>query len=158
MLAFSTLRSFHPKRSDAQARQCQFGLSQGTLFARLLDSGRRSTVNAMTGREFDKLNRRREQIVMTLRHLEREQKQVEQNTDWLDQAAYKSRVDLLDRLWAGYVTEIDQIDSAIERIKKNKYGFCIGCRQPIEKGRLEASPEAAFCSACQKMRDEFTTL
>ena len=44
------------------------------------------------GRHLDKLISRRGQIVMTLRHLANEQKQVEQNTDWLDQAAYESRV------------------------------------------------------------------
>jgi hypothetical protein len=47
------------------------------------------------GCHLDKLIRRRGQIVMTLRHLANEQKQVEQNTDWLDQATYESRVNLL---------------------------------------------------------------
>jgi hypothetical protein len=52
----------------------------------------------VTGRHLDKLIRLRGQIVMTLRHLEIEQEQVEQNTDWLDQAAYENRVNFLDRL------------------------------------------------------------
>jgi len=41
----------------------------------------------IVGRHLDKLIRRRGQIVMTLHHLANEQ-----NTDWLDQAAYESRV------------------------------------------------------------------
>jgi RNA polymerase-binding transcription factor DksA len=43
--------------------------------------------------------------------------------DWLDQAAYASRVSLLDRLNDWYATEIRQIDKAIERIESNRYGF-----------------------------------
>jgi RNA polymerase-binding transcription factor DksA len=76
-----------------------------------------------TGRHLDQLIRRRSQIVMTLRHLANEQRQVEQNTDWLDQAAYASRVSLLDRLNDWYATEIRQIDKAIERIESSRYGF-----------------------------------
>jgi DnaK suppressor protein len=100
-----------------------------------------------------KLTKRREQIVLTLQHLEKEQQQVEQNTDWLDQAAYESRVNLLDRLNESYITEIDQIDRALDRISKNQYGFCSACHDPIEAERLEISPEAEFCSQCQGMRE-----
>ncbi len=107
----------------------------------------------ITGRYLDKLTKRRGQIMMTLRHLANEQRQVEQNTDWLDRAAYESRVNLLDRLSDWYATEIKLIDKAIERIESNRYGFCDACRQPIEEMRLETAPEAEFCSACQELRD-----
>jgi RNA polymerase-binding transcription factor DksA len=110
-------------------------------------------VNAIvTGRHLDKLIRRRGQIVMTLRHLENEQQQVEQNTDWLDQVAYESRVDLLDRLHDWYATEIDQIDKAIKRIESQRYGACAACHEAIEAARLETAPEAEFCSACPELR------
>lgn len=106
-----------------------------------------------TGHYLDKLIRRRGQIVMTLRHLANEQKQVEQNTDWLDQSAYESRVNLLDRLSEWYVTEIGQIDEAIKRIESNRYGVCVACREAIEDASLETAPEAEFCSICQELRD-----
>lgn len=105
------------------------------------------------GRHLDKLIRRRGQVVMTLRHLENEQKQVDRNTDWLDQAAYENRVNLLDRLSDWYATEIGQIDKAIERIETNRYGVCIACHEAIDAARLETAPEAEFCSACQELRD-----
>jgi len=108
----------------------------------------------IVGRHLDKLIRRRGQIVMTLRHLANEEKQVEQNTDWLDQATYESRVNLLlDRLSDWYATEIGQIDKAIERIENNLYGFCVACHQAIEEARLETAPEAEFCSVCEELRD-----
>src|SRR5262245_7028712 len=72
------------------------------------------------GRYLDKLINRRGQIVMTLRHLGNEQKQVEQNTDWLDQAAYENRIDLLDRLRDWYATEVGEIDKAIKRIERRR--------------------------------------
>jgi RNA polymerase-binding transcription factor DksA len=105
------------------------------------------------GRHFDQLRKRREQLVMTLQHIGREQDQVEQNTDWLDQAAYQSRVNLLDRLNEWYIDEMHQIDEALLRIRKNQYGRCLGCHYPIDIERLESVPEAEFCSSCQEVRD-----
>jgi RNA polymerase-binding transcription factor DksA len=104
-------------------------------------------------RHLDRLIRRRGQVVMTLRHLANEQELVEQNTDWLDQAAYESRVNLLDRLSDWYGTEIGQIDKAMERIQNNRYGFCAACHQTIEEALLETAPEAEFCSVCEELRD-----
>jgi RNA polymerase-binding transcription factor DksA len=107
----------------------------------------------VTGSHLDELIRRRGQIVMTLRYLENEQRQVEQNTDWLDQAAYKSRVNLLDGLSDWYATEIGQIDKAIERIESNCYGVCAACHEAIEAALLETAPESELCGACQELRD-----
>jgi DnaK suppressor protein len=108
----------------------------------------------VAGRHLDKLMRRRDQIKTTLQYLLNEQKEVEQNTDWLDQAAYESRINLLDRLRDWYTTEIGQVDRAIERIETNRYGFCAACHQTIEAARLETTPEAEFCSTCQRLREE----
>jgi RNA polymerase-binding transcription factor DksA len=105
------------------------------------------------GRHLDKLIRRRNQILMTLQHLANEQKQVEQNTDWLDRAAYESRANLLDRLSDWYATEIGQIDRAMERIESNRYGLCGACHEAIAEALLETAPESEFCGACQELRD-----
>jgi RNA polymerase-binding transcription factor DksA len=106
-----------------------------------------------TAKHFDRLSKRREQLLVTLRHLDNEQHQVEENTDWLDQAAYESRVNLLDRLSGWYQAEMAEIDNALERIKTHKYGLCLACRRPIETTRLERLPETTYCSACQEHRD-----
>jgi RNA polymerase-binding transcription factor DksA len=105
-------------------------------------------------RHLDQLRKRREQLVMTLQHIGREQEQVDQNTDWLDQAAYESRVNLLDRLNLWYSEEMDQIDKALARVRKNQYGHCLGCHEPIDDERLESAPEAEFCSSCQEAREQ----
>ncbi|HYA29742.1 MAG TPA: TraR/DksA family transcriptional regulator [Acidobacteriota bacterium] len=106
-----------------------------------------------TGKHFDRLSKRRDELLVTLRHLDNEQHQVEENTDWLDQAAYESRVKLLDRLSGWYLTEMAEIENALERIKTHKYGICLACHEPIEATRLERLPEAACCSACQELRE-----
>jgi DnaK suppressor protein len=111
-----------------------------------------------TAKHFDQLCKRREQVALTLRHVDKEQKEAEQNTDWLDQAAYESRIALLDRLTEWYATEMDEIDKALLRIKQNIYGLCLACHDPIEAHRLELFPEAAFCAACQETRESLQTV
>lgn len=110
---------------------------------------------SQTEKNFDRLIKRREHLMMTLRHLDREVEQVEQNTDWLDQAAYENRTALLDRLNHWYLAEMKQIDKALERIKKHNYGSCAACHEPINPKRLEATPEAEYCSACEEFRESF---
>ncbi len=105
--------------------------------------------------KIDRLTKRRDQLVTTLRHLNKEQKEVAQNTDWLDQAAYESRVALLDGLNRWYRAEMKLIDKALERIKKQEYGTCTGCHEPIDAKRLEAAPEAKYCGTCAKFRKGF---
>ena len=41
-----------------------------------------------------------------------------------------------------------QIDGALERIRLNKYGICIGCGKEIPQARLEALPYALMCINC----------
>lgn len=105
------------------------------------------------GRYRDKLRKRRDQVAMTLQHIVKEQRHAERNTDWLDQAAYESRIQLLDRLNHWYIAEIDEIDKALDRITTNHYGHCLACHSPIDSERLEISPEAVFCGSCQEMRE-----
>jgi RNA polymerase-binding transcription factor DksA len=102
----------------------------------------------------DKLSKRKHQVAVTLRHLEREQEHADENNDWLDEATFRSRVRLLDRLTDWYITEAAKIDKALARIDARAYGLCRGCHEDIEPARLEAFPEAEFCVACQDMREK----
>jgi RNA polymerase-binding transcription factor len=102
----------------------------------------------------DRLRRRRHEVALALQHLAGEQRQVEQNTDWLDQAAFESRVNLLDRLDEWYRKEMGQLDNALDRIQQNRYGVCSACHQSIDQHRLDTAPEAEFCSDCQGMRED----
>jgi DnaK suppressor protein len=40
---------------------------------------------------------------------------------------------------------LKDIDSALEKIKKNRYGYCEKCGKEISLARLKLIPEARFC-------------
>jgi len=45
--------------------------------------------------------------------------------------------------------ELRQIDQALARAARNRYGLCIDCGSPIDRARLAATPYAVRCVACQ---------
>lgn len=95
-----------------------------------------------------KLTNRRKEVEKTLGHLDTERRQVENNTEWLNYAAYKNRVTLLDRVASWYRSEMAQIDKALRRVKENRFGLCVTCHKPIAPERLEIAPEAEYCLSC----------
>lgn len=44
--------------------------------------------------------------------------------------------------------KLKEINSALEKIKKGKYGVCENCKKLIETERLRVCPEAKLCSKC----------
>ncbi len=101
----------------------------------------------------DRLTERREQLVATLRHLSDEQAEVARNPDWIDRAAYESRVALLDELNRWYRAEMKQIDRALLRVRSHEYGSCAACHDPIDPKRLLAVPQAIYCVGCEEFRE-----
>jgi len=102
---------------------------------------------------YDRLRTRRDEIIVTQKHLAKEQRVVDENEDWLDRAAYESRVDLLDDLTEWYAKEIVQVEGALARFAQGKYGICLACHRRIEAERLDTAPEASFCASCQSTRE-----
>jgi len=87
----------------------------------------------------DKLRLRWIEVERTIRHLEKERREVEENTEWIDRAAYESRVSLLDGLTTLYRDEMQQIEKAHSRVEERRYGLCLACHEPIEADRLEST-------------------
>jgi DnaK suppressor protein len=46
--------------------------------------------------------------------------------------------------------KIHDINSALENIKRGRYGICRKCRKPIEIERLKIYPEAKTCVRCRE--------
>lgn len=44
---------------------------------------------------------------------------------------------------------LQYLEDALERIKKGTYGVCTDCGKLIDKGRLEAVPNAQLCVSCK---------
>ncbi len=106
-------------------------------------------VRALTAR----LSQRKEQIALTLNHVEFERSEVEKNTEWKDALARQRRRNLLNYLNRWYVREMSEVERALERVSKNNYGACASCSCVIEADWLETFPEAEYCSTCQGIRD-----
>ncbi len=49
--------------------------------------------------------------------------------------------------------EIDQINTALGRIKAGTYGICANCGKPINPARLEARPSSIYDIDCQQLAD-----
>jgi DnaK suppressor protein len=43
-----------------------------------------------------------------------------------------------------------EIGDALERIRRNAYGICLACEEPISSKRLDAVPWARYCVGCQE--------
>jgi DnaK suppressor protein len=63
----------------------------------------------------------------------------------LEVSAYESTLPI------EYALEIrlQEINKALDKIKKGTYGKCEKCGQPIDEKRLMAMPEAETCAQCQ---------
>ena len=44
--------------------------------------------------------------------------------------------------------ELLRIDSAVERLTTDEYGYCVACGAPIPEARLELDPAAVLCLEC----------
>lgn len=50
----------------------------------------------------------------------------------------------------GLETKLQDINLALEKMKRGKYGICEKCGKMIEVSRLKAYPEARTCLRCRK--------
>lgn len=56
-------------------------------------------------------------------------------------------------LSASALQAVEDIDAALDRIKKGTYGICERCGNKIPVARLEAVPEAALCIECKAQQE-----
>lgn len=54
----------------------------------------------------------------------------------------------------GEMMRLDEINSALARIKHGTYGWCEECGKAIPMERLQVVPEARFCLRCQKEHED----
>lgn len=47
-------------------------------------------------------------------------------------------------------TKLRDVNLALEKIKKHRYGICEKCKRPISVERLKICPEARICAECYK--------
>lgn len=101
----------------------------------------------------DRLVNRRDRIMARIRTLNSQLKQLEHNAFAYAEDSQNQRRNLLTYLSSFHHTEVDQVDSALNRLATGKYGLCLACKGQIEVAWLESFPEAEFCSSCYRMRE-----
>jgi len=77
-------------------------------------------------------------------------------TDIADIASNLVEHNMIMSIAQGEAREINQIDNALKKIKKGKYGVCECCGSNINKQRLIAIPFVSLCVKCKEAeeRDE----
>lgn len=101
----------------------------------------------------DRLVKRRDRIMARIGEIDAQLRQLEHDALLHNETVEQQHRQLLTYLSRFHHTEIDQVDSALNRMATGKYGLCLGCAGRIEADWLESFPEAEFCSTCYRVKE-----
>jgi DnaK suppressor protein len=73
--------------------------------------------------------------------------------DEIDAAIATEQAELRSQMASFESRELAQIESALDKIRRGRYGRCETCERPIVPARLKALPYATECIGCAR-RDE----
>ena len=76
-----------------------------------------------------------------------------QSQDWDDKATENEEEEVLEDRGNLALTEIAEINAALQRLELGTYGTCTHCGDPIDEKRLTAVPAAAHCVSCAESLD-----
>ncbi len=74
-------------------------------------------------------------------------------TDTADIASNLIEDEIVMSIAQGEAREIEEIDNALKKIKKGKYGICECCGKKINKQRLMAIPFVSLCIKCKEAEE-----
>ena len=74
-------------------------------------------------------------------------------TDFKDAAAEETQAVIDEAATSHAVLELEQVDSALRRLREGTYGLCLDCGEPIDERRLAALPATPLCTDCQALRE-----
>ncbi|MGC2059179.1 MAG: TraR/DksA family transcriptional regulator [Candidatus Sulfotelmatobacter sp.] len=104
------------------------------------------------------LSTRLEQTIRALDRLHDETRSIDSDSpsDSADQCVLSLSRESLFRQSGERRAMVRKIEDALDRIKENIFGICIGCGDNINSRRLEALPWTQYCLDCQEdlERDE----
>jgi DnaK suppressor protein len=83
----------------------------------------------------------------------REDIAVERSAEAMDQTlSATEREKAIERMVASYRL-LRQVEYALARLERGRFGICLKCEEEIETKRLDALPWALFCMDCQRAVD-----
>lgn len=103
----------------------------------------------------NRLLKRRDEVLVTIGYIARENESYEKNSAWRDLLTKQRRRRLLDYLSDTYENEKVGIGTALERMLANSYGVCVTCSRPIGSDWLEAFPAIESCFSCCRQRRKY---
>lgn len=95
------------------------------------------------------LKSRRKELVAELQKIE-DRLDDEPSKDWEDRSSERQGDEVLESLGTHDLSELRQIDAALERISDGSYGICAKCGNEISIERLEALPSTPLCRHCAR--------
>lgn len=78
-------------------------------------------------------------------------------TDFKDAAAEETRAVIDEAAMSHAALELEQVVSALRRMREGSYGQCLDCGEPIDERRLAALPATPFCMDCQALHEQPAT-
>ncbi|MDP6924422.1 MAG: TraR/DksA family transcriptional regulator [Candidatus Scalindua sp.] len=110
-------------------------------------------MNQLIGR----LKDRRQYLLKEVKHRLREFKNsgTDRLSDSADIASNMIEDEIVMSIAQGEAKEIEQIDSALEKINKGQYGNCENCGKSINKQRLMAIPFVKLCIKCKEDEERY---
>ncbi len=75
-------------------------------------------------------------------------------TDEGDYAVLMNDTSIEDTLIGKQLTELKEIELALDKISKGIYGICEMCEEPIGIERLRVKPFARFCISCREINEK----
>jgi len=105
----------------------------------------------------DRLKDRRQYLLKEVKHRLKEFKNsgTDRLSDTADIASNMIEDEIVMSIAQGEAKEIEQIDNALEKIKKDKYGNCENCGKSINKPRLMAIPFVKLCIKCKEEEERY---
>ena len=70
--------------------------------------------------------------------------------DIVDQANADAEAELQIHLHKSDGRLLKAIEEALARMRRDTYGVCVACKEPISKARLEAVPWTHLCRECKE--------
>jgi len=105
----------------------------------------------------DRLKDRREYLLreVKLRLEEFKNSGTNRLSDTADIASNQIEDEIVMSIAQGEAKEIEQIDNALIKVKKGKYGICESCGKSINKQRLMAIPFVSLCIKCKEDEERY---
>lgn len=94
---------------------------------------------------------RRDELNVRLGNIKRDVTR-KNSADWSEQAQERENDEVIDALGNEATIELNKINRALERMKDEEYGYCLGCGAKIPEGRLQVMPYADLCVRCAEAR------